>query len=173
VSVSIGPVAAFTDSIGAAYKPPSWIRVSVHPRSIGCSGDGSTSSASAFTHTYPGSGPFNVMLIATAADGCSDDTTMTLLLPPPVVAGAAWLSDPCDALQSFADSSQNATSLLWDLGDGSTSTATALVHAYPGAGSYTITLVADPGSPCADTTVFTITVGNIPSPRSLTPWVVR
>ena len=41
---------------------------------------------------------------------------------------------------SFANQSDNATTYLWDLGDGTTSTEIDPVHIYPGEGSYTVTL---------------------------------
>ncbi|MEQ8910280.1 MAG: PKD domain-containing protein [Vicingaceae bacterium] len=49
----------------------------------------------------------------------------------------------------FYDSSLNATSVLWDFGDGTTSTATDPFHTYASTGDYTVSLQAEnPGSNC-------------------------
>ncbi len=69
------------------------------------------------------------------------------------------LEDPsilCDGLTvTFESESQNVTSLLWDFGVSGTtldtSTKAKPTYTYPGAGSYTVTLYANPGSPCGDT----------------------
>jgi PKD repeat protein len=43
---------------------------------------------------------------------------------------------------TFANQSKNATSYLWDFGDGTTSTAASPVHVYTAAGQYAIKLTA-------------------------------
>ncbi len=62
----------------------------------------------------------------------------------------------CDGLTvQFTSESKNSTSLLWDFGDpfssSDTSTLTNPVYKYSQPGNYTVTLYADPGSPCGDT----------------------
>jgi PKD repeat protein len=53
----------------------------------------------------------------------------------------------CNAPASvtFANSSQNATSYLWDFGDGTTSTDANPIHNYTNLGVYTVVLTADAG----------------------------
>lgn len=51
----------------------------------------------------------------------------------------------------FMDMSTNATSWMWDFGDGNTSTAANPTHTYAGSGTYTITLIATDGC-TSDTT---------------------
>lgn len=67
-------------------------------------------------------------------------------------------SQACGGLtQSFANQSIGGQSWSWDFGDPTTttdvSTAFAPVYTYPAPGTYTVTLIANPGAPCADTTI--------------------
>ncbi|TVR78562.1 MAG: PKD domain-containing protein [Chitinophagaceae bacterium] len=52
----------------------------------------------------------------------------------------------------FINQSINATSYFWDFGDGNTSTDFQPNHVYPDTGTYVVTLIANPGSVCSDTT---------------------
>lgn len=69
------------------------------------------------------------------------------------------LEDPtilCDGLTvNFKSESQNTSGLLWDFGDalttGDTSTQSNPSYTYALPGTYTVTLYANPGSPCGDT----------------------
>jgi hypothetical protein len=59
----------------------------------------------------------------------------------------------------FTNTSSNASSYLWDFGDGSQSTANNISHTYTGVGTYVVSLSAY-DQPCGDTSVYyqTITV---------------
>jgi gliding motility-associated-like protein len=64
----------------------------------------------------------------------------------------------CSGLtQDFANQSVGAQTYYWDFGDTSTtadvSTAQEPSYTYPAPGTYTVTLIANPGAPCADTTI--------------------
>lgn len=69
------------------------------------------------------------------------------------------LEDPsilCDGLTvNFTSESKNVSSLLWDFGVSGTTTDTSTqanpTFTFPGAGNFTVTLYANPGSPCGDT----------------------
>jgi len=68
------------------------------------------------------------------------------------------LSQLCVGLQqSFSNLSDNATSWFWDFGDTSTSADTSSLAepqwTYAEPGSYTVTLIANPGLYCADTSI--------------------
>jgi serine protease len=88
----------------------------------------------------------------------------------------------------FVNQSQNATSVLWDLGDGSTSTNANFTHNYNTAGDYSIKLIAVDAFGCEDSLVKNLKVfpatfrtsplpvignvlicGNGPANASLTP----
>lgn len=77
----------------------------------------------------------------------------------------------CNTLQvSFNNFSQGASNYLWNFGDPNTTTDISItpnpVYTYSNYGTYTITLVADPGQPCTDTFTQTITL-NPPIPIQL------
>ena len=55
---------------------------------------------------------------------------------------------------NFTNNSQQATSYLWNFGDGATSTQANPSHVYTTAGSYTVTLIASGPNSCADTIIF-------------------
>ena len=59
---------------------------------------------------------------------------------------------------TFTNKSINATSYLWDFGDGGTSTVANPVHTYPGDGSYTVTLTAMDGMGQTSTKTADITI---------------
>lgn len=64
----------------------------------------------------------------------------------------------------FSQQSLNATSYYWDFGDPTSSvdnsTAFAPVWTYPDTGVYTVTLIINPGTICADTNITTVTIQN-------------
>lgn len=67
-------------------------------------------------------------------------------------------SQACAGLtQDFVNQSIGAQSWSWDFGDTTTttdvSTAFAPSYTYPAPGTYTVTLIANPGATCADTTI--------------------
>jgi gliding motility-associated-like protein len=63
----------------------------------------------------------------------------------------------CSLTQQFANQSQGGQFWQWDFGDPATtndvSTAQSPSYTYPAPGNYAVTLIANPGAPCADTTV--------------------
>jgi gliding motility-associated-like protein len=79
----------------------------------------------------------------------------------------------CDGLEVFfSNNSINADSYLWDFGvpgtDEDISTEEEPVFAYPDTGSYVITLIANPGTICADTAVTMYTAYPLLDPEILT-----
>ncbi len=69
----------------------------------------------------------------------------------------------CDGLLvHFENESQNAAAVFWDFGDPTTLNDTSSLdtpsYFYNIAGQYTVTLIADPSSPCGDTTTFVFDV---------------
>jgi len=73
-----------------------------------------------------------------------------------VIAGQG-VGQACSLTQNFVNQSVGGQFWQWDFGDPSTtndvSTAQSPSYTYPGPGSYSVTLIVNPGSPCADTTV--------------------
>lgn len=83
-----------------------------------------------------------------------------VVCPPPALAGIAPING-CNgsAIQLTNASTSSANGFVWDFGDGSgTSTQTNPSHTYPGIGTYTVQLIAQYGTPCADTAYQTFSI---------------
>lgn len=117
-------------------------------------GDGSpiftTGSLANFTHDYTSYGTFNVTMTATGANGCQTVANLTVIFEKFV--SAALTVDLTEysgctphTMATLTNLSVNATTFVWDFGDGTVITTTDTippVYAYTTAGSYTITLTA-------------------------------
>ena len=126
---SLGKVVTFIDtSISAGYLF-SWDF-----------GDGQTGQGQVINHSYVNSGMYWVCLDIT--DSCRTKQFCDSVL----VCGDTVLSSfgqSSTGLQvTFNDSSQNASSVLWDFGDGNTSTTPNPVHSYSNPGYYYVCLTA-------------------------------
>lgn len=104
-------------------------------------GDGGTSTEAHPTHTYEEGGSYTVVL--TAMDGSGAETKVsrevTVMAPAPV---AYFTFDVFDLTGTFTNTSQNATSYLWNFGDGNTSTEEHPTHTYEEEGTYKVVLTA-------------------------------
>ena len=97
------------------------------------------------SHTYTGTGPFNVKLQATSVEGCVHDTTIVVnsIHPEPVGSFTTDKVDVCiGGSFTFTSTSNPAdgtiTSWSWDLADGNTRTAPSFTYTYPGLGTYDV-----------------------------------
>lgn len=120
-------------------------------------GDGTTSSQTNPTHTFP-AGTYTITLIITTAGGCSD----TVIVPAGIVANtkptANFSATPTNACAktpiNFSDLSLgNVTGWLWDFGDGGTSTDQNPIHEYQDTGYFDVKLIIWNGG-CPDTILF-------------------
>lgn len=83
--------------------------------------------------------------------------------PPPATAGIGPI-DVCSGttIQFENTSSPSANTFFWDFGDaGATSTQVSPTHTYPAFGTYTVTLITQQGTACADTTSRTFTISEL------------
>ncbi len=107
-------------------------------------GDGNGSAQLQPSYTYPATGSYQVEVITTDTLGCLD--TFQLALPVvvnnPSPAFTAGTISCINAPVAFQNTSQHASSYIWDFGDGNTSTNNDPVHTYLQSGVYTITLTA-------------------------------
>jgi len=107
-------------------------------------GDGFTSAQPNPQHVYNNVGNFQVTLAVTNGYGCTDTvtipTTISVASPsanfatPPPVSGCAPM------YVSLSDNTPDATSWLWNFGDGNTGTGQNTDHTYFTPGTYTVTL---------------------------------
>ncbi len=74
---------------------------------------------------------------------------------------------------SYGNNSVNASSFFWDFGvptaDNDTSNFNTPTFAYPDSGTYTVTLIANPGLPCADTAYEQVRVYPLLEPEFVSP----
>jgi len=122
-------------------------------------GDGGTSSQPNPVYTYNTNGKYNVQLIVSTDNGCTDTVTKNLSIGT-VSPNFIQQTGGCVNKQViFQDSSSPSPVFLkWDFGDGATGTGLAVKHIYAATGNYNVKLIANFGA-CTDsiTKVFTVT----------------
>ncbi len=103
-------------------------------------------------HSYPGPGSYTVTLVVNDTTACNNpDTAIRTIefINLTVKANMDLPDSICIAYDSvFRDLSQNATSILWDFGDGTTSSDPNPRHRFPDSGLYTVTLAAENPASC-------------------------
>ncbi|MBK8521599.1 MAG: PKD domain-containing protein [Chitinophagaceae bacterium] len=166
IHASNGVIANFTNTLPTECSLP--VTISFTNSSSGSGtlsylwnfGDGLTSTLQNPTHTYVIQGNFTVSLRVTSSTGC----ITTITRPNAVVINflrASFVSpaSSCinDAVNFTNTSTPTPTSVLWDFGDGTTSTTLSPVKTYTATGSYTVKLVARLGA-CVDSTTFVFNV---------------
>ena len=102
-------------------------------------GTPSTSSEANPSVTYSTSGVFDVSLLVSNA-GNGDEVLMTDLITVDAALAATFSSVTNGLTVEFTNETQGATSLLWDFGDGTTSTEENPVHEYQAEDVYNVTL---------------------------------
>lgn len=117
-------------------------------------GDSGTSTQENPSHTYTTEGTFDVRLVITNADGCTDTIVKTGYIAageePNVQFGSdkqfACLGTPIQ----FYDSSDIGDEWIWDFGDGTIDTSQNPVHTYTDTGAFNVTLIVFSNG-CSDT----------------------
>lgn len=128
-------------------------------------GDGTVivSNAPTLTHTYAGTGTYNVKLYLDDTTFCNSPDSVTVQLRVAAVLVAQFETPPvgCAPYNAFFNNtSLGGQNFVWDFGDGSTSTIPSPTHLYANPGVYTVHLSATDNFTCnpADDTTMTITV---------------
>ena len=134
-------------------------------------GDGSprqvAGTASVF-HNYTAPGTYNIKLILSDSAFCNSPDSFTLQLRVASLVTAQFATPPagCAPYNAvFNNTSLAGQSFHWDFGDGATSADINPTHLYAGAGTYTVTLIANDPATCnvTDTTSSKITVQDNPT----------
>jgi gliding motility-associated-like protein len=138
------------------------------------SGANNTSALLNPSHTFSATGTYTVTLVVTTNSGCSQTTTQVItVIPPPTSAFTSNLVCTNSPMQ-FTNQSLNATQYHWDFGvatvTNDTSNLSNPTYTYTTAGTYTVTLIANPGS-CSDTSTITVTVAPGPAVNFVAPAV--
>lgn len=132
-------------------------------------GDGGTSTSTSPSHTYSSTGTYNVTLISTSSNGCTDTlrkTSYVTIQPITASINGNPLIGCAPATGSFSASVISlvpVTSYSWTFGDGGTGTGSSVSHTYSTPGTYTITLTVAAGASCTATSTATVIVGTKPT----------
>ena len=176
VTVHPSPVAQVIASPAAGCTP---LDVTFQDLSIGAStvtwdfGDGTSlttvpgNTSHIYTNTGPGSAFYSVQLVATSANGCTDTDATTIQLYPPITAAFTMPAAGCSPLTvNPVDQSINASSYLWDMGDGTLLNGPSPSYTYVNTTTFdqtfTVTLVATSAFGCTDTLQQNVTVHPTP-----------
>ncbi len=119
-------------------------------------GDGTTSTDQSPTYTYNLSGVYSVRLIVTSGGTCSDSLILGsgVTVHPTPVAGFTYTfsSNPAGyGIANFTDTSKNASTYLWDFGEGNSSTVPSPEYRYNFVGNYFVTQFIETTEGCRDT----------------------
>ncbi len=127
------------------------------------------------SHTFSGVGTYTVTLVVTSTNGCSSTTTQVLVVGPSPVAQFSATTVCTNTPMQFTNSSQNSINYLWNFGVtttlADTSNLTNPTYTYTTAGTYTVTLTAEPASNCFDTAQIVVTVAPGPQVAFVAPSV--
>ncbi|WNJ20360.1 PKD domain-containing protein [Pontibacter sp. G13] len=134
-------------------------------------GDGNTSTAQHPTHSYAAAGTYDVQLIVTNVNGCSDTVLMNdaieILLPPTPDFAVSDTAGCVPYEIAFTNTSigtiSQVSSFAWSFGDGDSSVLEDPVHTYTAAGTYTITLDIADDNGCTASTSQSITIHEVPT----------
>lgn len=125
-------------------------------------GDGSVVRSQNATHQYQDTGYFDIKLTVWS-NGCADSVTLIkhVYIKAPIARFRVDADCASPLSRSFVNTSIGADDLLWDFGDGNTSTVFSPVHTYSAPGIYSVSLyVHNATTGCEQTQFKQITVVN-------------
>ncbi len=115
-------------------------------------GDGTTDTAKNPVHNYPRKNvEYITTLVINAPDGCIDSFTQVIVPMQPPKAYFSYLIDSCSSVIAFTNTAYRAQTFLWEFGDGEQSTEANPSHLYKNKGHYTVRLIVNANTACADT----------------------
>ena len=155
IEVGCPPLAAtFTDSSTSANTVTNWQWDFGDPTSAS-----NTSNQQNPVHIYESEGQFDVTLIVTDNDNCTDTLTQASFINVsfPSVDFAVDDSSTCagNLLNFINNSTGSGATYFWDFGDGGTSQIPNPTYAYTTPGTYTVKLVATDQNGCQDSLIKT------------------
>lgn len=133
-------------------------------------GDGAMSNGVNPQNIYYIPGTYTVTLVAINSFGCKDSVVKQDYITIPGTVTRFGISTPygCQgAPVQFTDSSVNASSWSWDLGDGPLQSAQNPTHVYDLAGSYTVTLITWDSTGCSSAYTYPNPLVIHPKPQAM------
>lgn len=129
-------------------------------------GDSTTATGFNQNHIYQNPGSYQVQFVVTNQFGCTGTSIFNINVPAKPTPNFTFTQPTCPGgTVTFTNTSTNATSYIWDFGDGDSSTVANPTHAYATAGTYTVTLTAISTSACNASTTKSVTISANPSPN--------
>jgi len=127
-------------------------------------GDGNFGNGCTVSHTYIQGGLYTALLIVKNDLSCADTALVPVYVraTPSAVVEVEILKKCSPAVVRLTAQLQNATSILWNLGDGSTATTATVEHTYQQGGVYPILLTATNEGICSSTGAATAQVFQTP-----------
>lgn len=160
-----GPVSSFTATplAGCGSLTASFTDLSYNASSWSWSfGDGNTSSQQNPVHTYTNVGSYTAILVTQDSLGCTSYHSFPQPLvvhPVPVADGTSGGGTGCNPFTvSFNDQSTGSTNIIWNFGNGDTSTSASPTYTYFNPGVYNPFVVAINQFGCRDTFTMAIPV---------------
>ncbi len=154
------PVANFTHVSDNDYHAPSVVTFTNTSENavtyLWDFGDGTTSTVQNPAHTFPDVGSYEVKLTATNETLTAEKIVTIEITQFEPVANFTHASNNgyhTPSIVTFTNTSQNASTYLWDFGDGTTSTSQNPAKTYSATGSYTVKLTATSGALTSEKTV--------------------
>tara|TARA_Y100000589_G_scaffold187124_1_gene177193 strand:- start:25651 stop:29199 length:3549 start_codon:yes stop_codon:yes gene_type:complete len=118
------------------------------------------------TYTFPSAGSYPVLLILHTSSGCSDDTTINVVVNDLPSASFTNVIACAGSNATFTDNSTvtsgTITNWSWDFGDGNTSTQQNPSHLYTNYGTYNVQFTVSTSSGCSDDTTVSIYIPDVP-----------
>jgi len=127
-------------------------------------GDGTFITGNPISYSYQQAGNYLVSAIAYGGEGCTASavSNATILIHPQAIADFDYENilnnDQSNGMVAFENNSLNATSFLWNFGDGQSSTEFNPTHLYNGYNFYTATLYANNSFGCDDSMTIVVDV---------------
>jgi gliding motility-associated-like protein len=160
ITVIPGPTIDFTAKDTGRCGPP--FNVNFNNKSTATSykwdfGDGTTSTDANPSHTYTKYGEFDVTLIATNSQGCTDTLRKPkyIKIIKPIITFPTLPTKGCIPYPfNFAADivmADDVKSYRWDFGDGGSSTEATPAYTYNRQGTYTVTLTITTSTGCTET----------------------
>jgi len=158
IAVKQSPVSTFSSNTLTGCDPATFTLTNnstglLNPSYTWTSGNGNTLNTQQASFSYGTPGNYDISLVVTNSNGCTDSTAqqVTVYTSPVANATTTDLSGCNPYTSSMTNLSTGAVSYQWDFGDGNTDTATSPVHTYLQSGVFNVSLVAYNSQGCTDT----------------------
>ena len=141
-SVCLGSTVSFINTTSPAAVSNNWNF-----------GNGTTSTQQDPSIVYSTAGKYTVKLVSNFG-GCFDSFSKQIVVsakPQPVFDATSKVYCNAPATVSFTNQTIGGSSVVWDFGDSTTSTAANPIHTYATAGNYTVSLTVTNAMGCSDT----------------------